>query len=648
MYRLRRVTDYALKVIPKTKDKAAEAARREYEIAGKLADCEHVIHYLDHKETEDASYLIQEIAAPWLSYVEINGCTVGDALYAVIQVCDALSAMQEQELLHMDVNPKNLFVRKGMVKLGDFSHSLPCRIGQPHTQHIGTYPFMAPEIVYGGACSGREDIYSLGITMYLLLTGGRFPFSFKGRDPKVRRREDRIMTIYMDQELKRIVEKAAAFDPEDRYISPAAMADDIAAFMSAHLEVLSEPVPRAESSAYRTVFEGDTDRWDHYSTEKTMGTIPPGGDISTAFPKTDHGYTARSPWDDPSGSSFDDLWDDAFPEDDIPEDDIPEDYRSTALTESSTTSESVSSGPASSASFRMPNRKDVSVPRRNDAAISENNVPQPAAPAPRMDEVQFTAVAESSVEKEDFGIVEIAMFTAEHEEAVLNKIRQEFARSTREVSSHGMQVATDTEVTIRLSAKGAEVEDDEVTHRWNGKYLVFSFDYYVPEDLRQKRILFRAEIYINGFSAATLRFTVDVVQGAEPVRPQISREDVRSAFLSYAREDMHAVTYILQALRKARPDMDIFFDLEKLRSGENWEERLYQEIRKRDRLYLCWSHYAALSEWVQREWQCMAEAKGVEAIEPIPLEDADDCPAPEPLQRLHFNDIETLIRKAMK
>ena len=48
VYRLRRVTDYALKVIPKTKDKAAETARREYEIAGKLADCEHVIRYLDH------------------------------------------------------------------------------------------------------------------------------------------------------------------------------------------------------------------------------------------------------------------------------------------------------------------------------------------------------------------------------------------------------------------------------------------------------------------------------------------------------------------------------------------------------------------------------------------------------------------------
>ena len=91
-------------------------------------------------------------------------------------------------------------------------------------------------------------------------------------------------------------------------------------------------------------------------------------------------------------------------------------------------------------------------------------------------------------------------------------------------------------------------------------------------------------------------------------------------------------------MKKARPDMDIFFDVESLRSGDDWERALYREIDQRDILFLCWSHFARDSKWVDAEWHYALEQKGVECIEPIPIESPDDCPPPAELNHKHFND----------
>lgn len=264
VFRLRRTTEYALKVVPWHSERSRERARQEYETARKLAGCVHVIRYLDYREADSSSLIFQELSTPWKDYALGRSCTVGDALDAVVQLCDALSAMQAAGILHMDVNPKNVFVSDGLVKLGDFSHAIPLEPGARYDRLIGTGPFMAPEVAYGGVCSGREDIYSLGITMYLLLTGGRFPFDFTGRDPRVRRESDRLLTVFLDRELKRIVEKASAYAPEERYESPAALAADVAAFIAAHGDEMGEKVfPQTAPDPYGdTIWPKRSDTWD--------------------------------------------------------------------------------------------------------------------------------------------------------------------------------------------------------------------------------------------------------------------------------------------------------------------------------------------------------------------------------------------------
>ena len=118
----------------------------------------------------------------------------------------------------------------------------------------------------------------------------------------------------------------------------------------------------------------------------------------------------------------------------------------------------------------------------------------------------------------------------------------------------------------------------------------------------------------------------------------LKEHDILSAFVSYASQDRHRVAMIIQGMKKARPDMDIFFDVESLRSGDDGETALWTEIDKRDILFLCWSHFAKESKWVDAEWRYALSNKGVDCIEPVPIESPDVCPPPDELTRKHFND----------
>lgn len=230
--------------------------------------------------------------------------------------------------------------------------------------------------------------------------------------------------------------------------------------------------------------------------------------------------------------------------------------------------------------------------------------------------------------------------------------REEFNALFKEKTFHKANVRENQEVTVRLSSREVDIEDDTVTLTWDGDGLLFTFDYYVPEDYRKNRIPFIADVYFDGVPATKLKFYVDVVSDGSEGRSKgpgecsdFQRSDVKRAFMSYASQDRNRVTAILQGIKKARPDMDVFFDVETLRSGQNWENALYAELLDRDILFLCWSHFALASAWVEKEWRFMLRKKGIDAIEPIPMEDPRFCPPPEELKEKHFNDLQVQYRK---
>ena len=250
-------------------------------------------------------------------------------------------------------------------------------------------------------------------------------------------------------------------------------------------------------------------------------------------------------------------------------------------------------------------------------------------------EVQFSAVVAKKAETESYIPVDIVMFEDEFRSIVAEKLDE----NNQEVRGGYHQVASQSKIRVVLTAKGAEIEDNEEERIGQGKYLDFQFLAYVPEDYRGKQIPFCATVYVNDVIATRLRFVVNV-SCPQTITPE--REDITSAFVSYSSDDRVRVTSIVQGMKKARPDLDLFMDVESLRSGEDWEKELKRAISERSVFYLCWSQAAKASKWVEFEWRYALEQKGEECIEPIPID------PPEELSKKHFNDKMVYMVKALE
>jgi serine/threonine-protein kinase len=96
---------------------------------------------------------------------------VGLALDYTCQICNAVDHAHRHGVLHRDLRPSNVLVTdSGMLKVADFGTSRFLEIAAHGTTIIGSPPYMAPEQFRGKAVF-PSDLYSLGVTMYQMLTG---------------------------------------------------------------------------------------------------------------------------------------------------------------------------------------------------------------------------------------------------------------------------------------------------------------------------------------------------------------------------------------------------------------------------------------------------------------------------------------------
>src|SRR5688572_1123036 len=157
-----------------------------------------------------------------------------------VEVCKALGHAHGVGVLHRDVKPENVMVRKdGRIKLMDFgiAQILDLQRMTVTGQLLGSPAYMAPEIVEGKQLDFRTDVFSVGIMLYLLATGN-LPFSGKNPHEVLRRitegkfADPRTVGRGVDQALSRIINRALARRPEDRYADVGPMADDLNAYLA--------------------------------------------------------------------------------------------------------------------------------------------------------------------------------------------------------------------------------------------------------------------------------------------------------------------------------------------------------------------------------------------------------------------------------
>lgn len=262
-----------------------------------------------------------------------------------------------------------------------------------------------------------------------------------------------------------------------------------------------------------------------------------------------------------------------------------------------------------------------------------------------LSKVQFSVLSPECFQKGKFGMIDVFMYEESYRKE-LDRLISEAENAIRETNSGAYIVEENARIRIVLTSPDVKIEDNEDLAVWSGRFLRFSYPVCVPKRYKKKQVQFAALIYINNVIASKIRFVANVSQNhfwnyhpaPKKQRLEITRKDIMSAFISYASKDRSRVAMVVQGIKKARPDLKVFFDVDSLKSGEYWENTIKKEIVARDIFYLFWSNAARESEWVEKEWRYALTQKGIDFIDPIAIDSPDTCPPPEELSKKHFND----------
>lgn len=260
-------------------------------------------------------------------------------------------------------------------------------------------------------------------------------------------------------------------------------------------------------------------------------------------------------------------------------------------------------------------------------------------PMPITDHVNFSVTGTSLVVPGKSYLLDVWAHLDDQRQEVIRRAKEAYQEGDTRIETKGpVRVARGAILTVNLRIPDFIVKQAEDTILWVGQIGNARFRIGVPENAGLGRHEGTITVSLDGIQIAVLRFDLEV--GLEESRVgqlQARERRVRSAFASYASEDRDRVAARLQGMRKALPELDLFWDVVSLRSGEFWRKRLKDEIARRDIFYLFWSIAASRSKWVKTEWNTALEIRGIEFIDPVPLDPPDLAPPPKKLAQLHFN-----------
>ena len=171
----------AVKVLKNEYSQDAAFVRKFRVEAQSAAGLSHpnIVGVYDVGEEDGINYIVMELiqGITLKKYIEMKGkLEIREALNISIQIASGLSAAHQNRIIHRDIKPQNIIMSKdGKVKVTDFGIAKVADSTTVTTTAAGSVHYISPEQARGGYSDARSDIYSLGITMYEMITG-RVPF----------------------------------------------------------------------------------------------------------------------------------------------------------------------------------------------------------------------------------------------------------------------------------------------------------------------------------------------------------------------------------------------------------------------------------------------------------------------------------------
>ncbi len=140
----------------------------------------NIVNVYDVGEEGENHYIVMELVEgiTLKKYIEKKArLSVKEAVSIAIQVSMGIEAAHNNHIIHRDIKPQNIIISKeGKVKVTDFGIAKAATSNTITSNVMGSVHYTSPEQARGGYSDEKSDIYSLGITMFEMLTG-RVPFN---------------------------------------------------------------------------------------------------------------------------------------------------------------------------------------------------------------------------------------------------------------------------------------------------------------------------------------------------------------------------------------------------------------------------------------------------------------------------------------
>jgi tetratricopeptide (TPR) repeat protein len=260
---------FALIKIGKLDNDTRTRVSREARVMGRLGDHPNIVTIHDMGEHEGYLYIVIPImpGGDVESLIEKSPehrLAIQQAVDIAKAICRGLEFAHSRGIIHRDIKPGNVWLgADGTAKIGDFGLALAAdlpRLTQPGTM-VGTVTYMPPEQAMGGSVTARGDLYSLGATLYEMVTG-RPPFV---GDDSVAIIGQHINTppvsptwhrTDLPPALETLILQLLEKDPEKRPQSAAVVLQALEAIEAGRVKVEASKEIATENPLYRRVFVG--------------------------------------------------------------------------------------------------------------------------------------------------------------------------------------------------------------------------------------------------------------------------------------------------------------------------------------------------------------------------------------------------------
>lgn len=228
--------------------------------------------------------------------------TPKEVISITLQVCAGMEAVHKGHIIHRDIKPQNIIIsNEGKVKVTDFGIAKAASSNTTSSNAMGSVHYTSPEQARGGFSDEKSDIYSIGITMYEMVTG-RVPFDGDSTVAiAMKHLQEEIVPpseyVPMPYSLEQIILKCTQKNPDLRYPNVTLLAQDLRRSLSDPNGDFVKNGAAAYGAGADTVMISESDR-------------------SKLQNQYDDEYDDDDRYDDEYDDGYDDDYDDGYGDDD--------------------------------------------------------------------------------------------------------------------------------------------------------------------------------------------------------------------------------------------------------------------------------------------------------------------------------------------